>query len=71
VFVTRVSHILVNNHGRTVPVVHQEAGGWRDTNTECQREFLSVLSVTFDESLANNEVGNTQVSLIKYLPPCV
>ena len=66
-FVTRVSRILVNNHGRTVPVVHQEAGSRRDTNTERQHEFLNV---TFDESLTNNfEIDNTQV--IKYLPPCV
>ena len=58
----RISYILVNNHGRTVPVVHQEAGGRRDTNTECQREF--VVDVTFDESLTNNEISNTRVSLI-------
>ena len=47
----RVSHILVNNHSRTVPVVHQEASGWRDTNMECQREFIGV---TFVKSLTNN-----------------
>ena len=68
-FVAGVSYILVNNHSRTVPVVHQEAGGRRDTNTECQREF--VVDVAFDESLTNNEISNTRVSLIKYLPPCV
>ena len=63
----RVSCILVNNHGRTVPVVHQEAGSRRDMNMERQREFLNV---TFDESLTNNfEIDNTQV--IKYLPPCI
>ena len=70
-FVTRVSRILVNNHSRTVPVVHQEAGSRRDTNTERQGEFLGVLNVAFDKSLTNNEIGNAQVSLIKYLPPCV
>ena len=64
----RVSGISVNNHGRTVPVVHQEASGWRDTNTECQREFVRVLKVTFDKPLSNNKIGNTQVSLIKYPP---
>jgi hypothetical protein len=71
VFVKRVSRILVNNHSRTVPVVHQEARGRRDSNTERQREFVGVLNVIFDESLTNNEFGNAQVSLIKYLPPCV
>jgi hypothetical protein len=70
-FVSRVSCISVNNHGRTVPVVHQKVGSRRDTNTECQREFLGVVDVTFDESLMNNEIVNTQVSLIKYIPPCV
>ena len=53
-FVTRVSRILVNNHSRTVPVVHQEARGWRDADTECQREFIGVLDVTFKESLTND-----------------
>ena len=47
----RVSRILVNDHSRTLPVVHQEAGGWRDTNTECQREFIGV---AFNKSLTNN-----------------
>src|SRR6266581_8293182 len=61
----RVSRILINNHGRAVPVVHQAAGGRRDTNTECQREFVGVLNVTFDESLTNDKIGNTQVSLIR------
>jgi len=54
----RVSRILVNNHGRTVPVVHQEASGWRDANAECQCEFLGVLNDAFDEALTNNEIGN-------------
>ena len=56
-----------HSNGRTVPVVHQEAGSRRDTNTECQCEFLDV---TFDESLTDNfKIGNAQV--IKYLPPCI
>ena len=70
-FVTRVSRILVNNHGRTVPVVHQEARGWRDADTECQREFIGVLNVTFEESLTNDKIGDTPVSLTKHLPPCI
>ena len=68
----RVSRILINNHGRTVPVVHQEAGGRRDANTKCQREFVGILNIiSFDESLMNDKIGNTRVSLIKYPPPCV
>jgi len=61
VFVVRAPRILVNNHGRTVPVVHQEAGGWRDADAECQCEFLGVLNSAFDESLTNNEIGNARM----------
>jgi hypothetical protein len=43
-----------------MPVVHQEAGGRRDTNTECQGECVGVLNVIFDEALTNNEIGNTR-----------
>ena len=69
--VTRVSHILVNNNGRTVPVVHQEPSGWRDTNIECQSEFFGVLKVSLDKSLTNHEIGNAQASPMKYPPSCV
>ena len=34
-------------------------------NTECQREFVGVLNVTFDESLTNNKMGDVQVNLVK------
>jgi hypothetical protein len=68
--VTRVSHILINNHSRTVPIVHQEVSGRRDSNTECQREFFGVPNVTFDESLINNKIVNA-LHLIKYPPLCV
>jgi hypothetical protein len=54
----RASRILVNNHSRTVPVVHQHASGRRDTKTECQRKFVGVVNVTFDKSLRNNKDGN-------------
>jgi hypothetical protein len=68
--VTRVSCILINNHSRTVPIVHQEVSGRRDSNTECQREFFGVPNVTFDESLINNKIVNA-LRLIKYPPLCV
>ena len=61
----RVSCILVNNHSRTVPIVHQEASGWRDSNPECQYEFVRVLNVTFNESLINNKIVDV-LHLIKY-----
>ena len=54
-----------------MPVVHQEPSGWRDTNTECQSEFVGVLNITLDKSLTNNEIGNAQVSPIEYPPPFV
>jgi hypothetical protein len=56
--------VLVNDDSGTLPVVHQEASGWRDADAECQCEFIGVLNVTFNESLTNIEVGNTQASLI-------
>lgn len=66
----RVSSIFVNNHSGTVPIVHQEVSGWRDSNTECQREFFGVLNVTFNKSLINIKIVNV-LRLIKYPPPCV
>lgn len=48
---------MVNDHCRTLPIMHQVGGGRRHTDTKCQREFVMVLEDTFERSLADDKVG--------------